>query len=83
MEHTDCFGYIDKYRCAGLIRKNCENCKFYKTNAEYERSIEKAMKFCKENYIYTYDDFFRKYRKKQKLRVSLDILKRKDDENER
>ena len=51
MERTDCQAYIDKNRCAGLIKKECENCKFYKSQEEYDRGMKRAMKICKEKNI--------------------------------
>lgn len=69
MEKTNCFAYINESRCAGLIHKKCDKCKFYKSKEDYDREIKRAIKYCKINHIHTYDDFFRCYRK------------RKDEEN--
>ena len=71
MEKTNCQAYINEDRCAGLMHKNCDGCKFYKSKDEYDREIKKAYKLCKEKGIHTYDDFFKSYKK------------RKDEVNER
>ncbi|MBQ6546491.1 MAG: hypothetical protein IJL74_00640 [Bacilli bacterium] len=30
MDKENCFAYIDKTTCGALIKKDCENCSFYK-----------------------------------------------------
>lgn len=84
MERTDCQAYIDKNRCAGLIKKECENCKFYKSQEEYDRGMKRAMKICKEKNICVYNYYFRKYLKnKMKREIDNNTMQRKDDDIEK
>ena len=84
MERTDCQAYIDKNRCAGLIKKECENCKFYKSREEYDREMKKAMQICKEKNIHVYKYYFKKYFKnKMKREMDNNTTQRKDDDIEK
>ena len=72
MEKIDCQAYIDRYECAGLIEKECNNCKFYKSKEQFDRENDRAMKLCQDRGITIYNAYFR------------EVLKeRKDEENER
>lgn len=68
MEKTDCIGYKNKSNCSILNKKNCNKCKFYKNYEQYDAEIEKSIKLCEEKGIYTYENFFKSYKRMKKIR---------------
>ena len=67
MEKIHCFAYLDEHRCNALNEKDCKNCKFYKSKMQFDREIERARRFCKENGIKQYDGFFRYHAMRKKI----------------
>lgn len=71
-----------KKECKGLIEHQCENCKFYATDEQYDAKVKRAKQQWKHNVVtWTYDVFlngrhlgeFDAYKKVEQMVHKLDI----------